>query len=412
MGFQSGLSGLNAATKHLDVIGNNVANSGVVGFKGSRALFADVYANSAGGSSSSTVGIGAKVAAVSQEFAQGNISSTNNPLDVAINGKGFYRMSESGTVTYSRNGQFHFDKDGYIINTDGLRLTGYGVDATGTVIATAPVDLRLSSADIAPTPTSRFSIGVNLDSRLTVPATPAFSQTDATSYNRTTSGTVYDSLGNPHVMSFYFLKTATAGQWQVYGSIDGTALANVNLGAGAGSPATLNFNTIGALSTAMPITAAVTVTNGAASPLSFSLDLTGSTHYGNEFSVNALSQDGFTSGRLSGFNVSANGTVQGRYSNGQAKNLGQIVLVDFANPNGLQPLGQNQWAESADSGLPVVGQPGSGTLGVLQASAVEDSNVDLTAELVNMITAQRTYQANAQTIKPQDQVLQTLVNLR
>ncbi|MEW6314371.1 MAG: flagellar hook protein FlgE [Pseudomonadota bacterium] len=528
MGFQSGLSGLNSAAKNLDVIGNNVANSSVVGFKSSAAQFSDVFANSLSGAGTNAIGIGSKIQNVSQEFSQGNISVTNNPLDVAINGRGFFRMSDNGALTYSRNGQFHFDSSGYIVNSNNIRLTGYTVDALGNIVPTSPVELQISNADIAPQVTSQFQVGANFDARsaypsgftagsavgsalagltinagndeltvtvdgittgtITIPSatyasasalatqlqslinsdanlvaasksvtvsqnagvltiqsnsggatssiavanvgadttvanlfgvptitagTGAFSTLDPTTFNSSTSGTVYDSLGNSHVFTMYFVKqSSVASNWDVYATVDGTSLSNVNLGAGAGLPQQLNFTTSGQLTTPMPLNASLTLTNGAATPLNFTLDFRGSTQFGSNFGVNTLTQDGYTSGRLSGFSIGSDGTIQGRYSNGRSKNLGQIVLVNFINPQGLKPLGNNLWGETSNSGLPILGSPGSGSLGALQAAAVEDSNVDLTAELVNMITAQRVYQANAQSIKTQDQVLQTLVNLR
>lgn len=412
MGFQSGLSGLNAAAKNLDVIGNNVANSNTVGFKGGRALFADVFAASLTGAGTGQIGIGTKLSRVQQEFTQGNISVTNNPLDIAINGGGFFRLSNNGTVTYSRNGQFHIDNAGYIVSADNLQLTGYPVDANGNVIPSAPVPLQLSTADIPPQATSTFDATLNLDSRAT-PIAAAFDPSDPATYTSSTSGTVYDTLGNPHVFTMFFAKTATTGQWNMHATVDGGAVGGVNLGAGAGNPITLNFNTSGAMTTAMPI-AGVTLAigGGAVTPLTFALDFAGTSQYGSEFGVSALAQNGFTSGRLTGFNVGEDGVMIGRYSNGQATRLGQVVLANFANPSGLRSLGNNQWEETSDSGLAVVGSPQSSSLGSLQSAAVEDSNVDLTQELVNMITAQRVYQANAQTIKTQDQVLQTLVNLR
>ncbi len=411
MGFSVGLSGLNAASANLDVIGNNIANAETVGFKSSQTQFADVYANSLLGSGASNVGIGVKVAAVAQQFTQGNITSTSNPLDIAINGKGFYRMDQSGAITYSRNGQFHFDSQGYIVNAEGLKLTGYGVDANGNILPTSPSPIQINFSAIPPQTTSQFVLGMNFNANATVPTTAVFNPNDPTSYNFSTSGTVYDSLGNAHAFSLYAIKTATAGQWQLYGQADGGALANVNLGAGAGAPATLNFNSSGALTTAMPLNTSITLTNGATTPLSYTFDLTGSTQYGSPFSVNNLTQNGYASGELAGFEVTGQGIISGRYTNGQTRNLGQVVLADFRNPQGLNPLGNNQWAETAASGLPIVGAPGSGSLGAVQSSAVEDSNVDLTAQLVQMITAQRVYQANAQTIKTQDAVMQTLVNM-
>lgn len=411
MGFQSGLSGLNAAAKNLDVIGNNVANAGTVGFKGSRAVFSDVFASSLTGAGTGQIGIGSKVGKIQQEFTQGNVSVTNNPLDAAINGGGFFRLSQNGTVTYSRNGQFHLDNAGFIVNADGLQVTGYPVDAAGNIIPSAPQALALPSSDISPRATTDFDATLNLDSRSTAIAVP-FSATDPSTYSSSTSGTVYDSLGNPHIFAMYFVKTATAGQWSLQGTVDGGPVAAVNLGAGAGNPATLNFSNSGALTTAMPLTVNLTLTSGAISPLTFDFDMTGATQFGSDFGISALAQDGYASGRLTGFNIGADGIIIGRYSNGQAAQLGQIVLANFSNPGGLRALGNNQWEETSESGLAVVGQPLSGTLGALQSAAVEDSNVDLTQELVNMITAQRVYQANAQSIKTLDQILQTLVNLR
>lgn len=412
MGFQSGLSGLNSASKNLDVIGNNVANASVVGFKGSVTQFADVFAASLGGGGASQIGIGTKVQNVAQTFNQGNISPTDNPLDIAITGRGFFRLDDNGSIVYSRNGQFRLDSQGFVVNSDGLSLTGYGVDANGNIVNAAPAPIQFDTSDIAPNATSQFNAGVNLDSRLNPPAVAPFDPNNTSTYNFTTSGTTYDTLGNPHVFTLYFVRTATAGQWDVQATVDGTATTNVDLGAGAGAPATLNFSNTGVMTTAMPLNASLTVASGAVTPLAFTLDFTNSTQYGSVSSVNALSQNGYTSGRLSGFNIAQDGVIVGRYSNGQSRNLGQVVLADFINPQGLDPLGNNLWQETGDSGLALVGAPGSGTLGNLQSAAVEDSNVDLTAELVNMITAQRNYQANAQTIKTMDAVLQTLVNLR
>ncbi|MDP2878337.1 MAG: flagellar hook protein FlgE [Sulfuricella sp.] len=409
MGFQQGLSGLNSASKSLDVIGNNVANAGTIGYKGAQAQFADVYAASLSGGGTAQVGIGQKLGAVAPQFTQGNISPTNNPLDMAINGGGFFRMSQGGAITFSRNGQFQLDKDGYIVNNSGLHLTGFDADATGKIIPTNPVELQFTASkqSLPPVATLKVATGLNLDSRATVPTVAIFNPLDPLSYNNSTSVNVFDSLGNSHVLSTYFVKAAApVNTWTVQATFDGVA-APV-------APATLTFTSSGAITaaTATPHAVSVVLANGAATPLAFNLDYTGSSQYGSSFGVNTLTQDGFTAGNLAGFNVSPDGTIQGRYTNGQSKNLGQVVMADFANPQGLQALGGNQWAQSPESGQPLVGTGGTGKFGVLQSAAVEESNVDLTAELVNMITAQRVYQANAQSIKTQDAVLQTIVNLR
>ncbi|MBA3903439.1 MAG: flagellar hook protein FlgE [Rhodocyclaceae bacterium] len=404
MGFQQGLSGLNAAAKGLDAVSNNVSNAGTVGFKGAAAQFADVYAASIAGGGASQIGIGTNVAAVKQQFTQGNISVTNNPLDVAINGSGFYRMNNNGSVTFTRNGQFLVDKSGYVVNSAGYRLTGYAANASGVIVPSSPTDILISSADLTPNATTTGQLGLNLDSRATVPAA-AFNYTDPTTYNSSTAMTVYDSLGNSHTQSLYFRKTA-ANTWAMYTILDAAAASQTG-------PTTLGFDGAGVLTTAMPLGALnYALANGATSPLSVALDFTGSTQFGSTFGVNKMVQNGYTSGRLSGLSIAADGVVQGRYSNGQSRNLGQIVLANFANPNGLQSLGGNQWTETSASGQPLIGAPNSGSLGALQSAAVEESNIDLTGELVNMITQQRNYQANAQSIKTQDAILQTLVNLR
>jgi len=774
MGFQQGLSGLNVSAKALDAIGNNIANSSTVGFKTSQVQFADVYAASLGGGGAGQIGIGASAPSIAQLFTQGNITTTNNPLDMAINGGGFYRLSDGGTPVYSRNGQFSLDKDGYMVNSGGLRVTGYGADATGAIVPGDFVDLRLSTTNIEPSATTASNVLVNLDSRSVAPSSmtngtltgsaapsllpgpgltvtaanntlnlvvdgvtaspvvdvpiatyatvgalatametainsnPAlaaanalvdvtvntsgalviasrstgklgsqgagssvsqlggdgvtsllgapvsangvdnFSSTNTLSYTGSTAQTVYDTLGNPHNLTMYFAKTSNVNTWQLYTALDGTftgvtatslptsgnltgtafvpnatadlggtvpitidgvtqnvfinnavaagaastgtlqgsaavdltyvnanaplslsvtvdgvthpvtlpagpyadenavaiALESAIEGAGAfnanvvtiappgaggsllitsnlsgassgisitattaadatalvgatptlvpgtgydltelaaelqngidavflpagsivvstsggglvvtsstsggsssvtigtstpttlavnlfGTPTAtpglaptttvtpsatvLSFDTTGALATAMPLSLTFDPATGATNPLQFSLDFTGSSQYGINFGVNQLLQDGYTSGRLTGLSVSPDGTVQGRYSNGKTRNQGQVVLVNFNNANGLTSLGNNVWAETAESGQPIPGTPGQGSLGLIQSAAVEESNTDLTAELVNMITQQRVYQANAQTIKTQDQVLQTLVNLR
>jgi flagellar hook protein FlgE len=407
MSFQQGLSGLNAASKSLEVTGNNVANSSTVGFKGAQAEFADVYASSLTGSGASQVGIGVKVSAVAQKFTQGNVTASNNPLDLAINGAGFFRMSNNGTVTYGRNGQFQLDKNGFIVNAQGSRLTGYSADLKGVLSTGAPTDLVVNTADLSPQATAKVKLLVNLDSRETPPATAVFSPTDPTSFNRSTAISVFDSLGNSHIIQTFFVKTALPpNSWDVYGTSDGVPLPTPKLG-------TLAFGPDGALLPVppQPFSTLVPVTTGA-NPMNFKVDFTGTTQFGAGFGLNTQSQDGYTSGKLAGFNTGADGTITGRYTNGKSATLGQVVLANFTAPNGLQNLGNNSWSETAASGGPLIGTPSSGSLGVLQSSAVEDSNVDLTAELVNMITAQRFYQANAQTIKTQDQILQTLVNLR
>lgn len=425
MSFQHGLSGLSAASTNLDVVGSNIANANTAGFKQSQAQFTDIFANSLGGSGSAQVGIGARVSTVAQSFSQGNISPTSNPLDIAINGQGFFRMDEGGVVSYSRNGQFRVDGNGFLTNAGGANLTGYMADTDGNIDASKPTNLKLITSDIAPQATTTFEMGFNLNSGDAVPSsgTPpvplTFNATNPKTLNWQTSGVIVDSLGNEHVLATYFQKSA-ANTWNIYATVDGkvgpTGLPDgVTLGGAASQ--VLTFDGTGALlSPTAPMTVDVNWTTinptlGAVSPLNFSLDLTKATQYGAASGKSAISQDGFTSGRLAGFTTAADGVIQGTYTNGQTRTVGQIVLANFVNPQGLNPVGDGLWVETPNSGQPVVGPPKTGTLGALQASAIEDANVDLTTELVKMITAQRMYQANAKTIETQDAVLQTLVNL-
>jgi flagellar hook protein FlgE len=508
MSFQQGLSGLNGAAKSLDVIGNNIANSSTVGFKGSTTEFADVYARSLNGAGATQAGIGVSVAAIAQQFTQGNIETTANPLDIAINGAGFFRTEIAGTVQYTRNGQFSLDKNGYVVTPQGANVTGYGVAANGQILASTPTPLKISTTDMTPVATTKVDTSINLDSREATPTNYPFNANDATTYNKQVPVSVYDTLGNSHTMSLYYVKTGS-GTWDVYAGADGTEITNVNVdkaasvdptaqaaraawtaatkaspqdpaavaqalsayaaaasnavstaAGSAGATAatvtaiqsaassqgntvgatpdqvdqaiaaavsvpsvpigTLKFDSNGALSAPLmsPQTLPLNVSfpifpaTGAKETLAIKVGFNGSTQYGADTSEKLTTQDGYTAGHLQRFSASADGTLLGQYSNGQTKPLGQIVLANFTNAGGLEPIGNNSWTETSASGTPLLGVAGTGGFGVLQSSATESSNVDLTAELVNMITAQRVYQANAQTIKTQDSVLQTLVNLR
>jgi len=441
MGFQQGLSGLNAASKDLDVVGNNVANAGTIGFKQSQAQFADVYASSLGGAGGLQIGIGAKVGAVAQQFSQGNISVTNSPLDLAVNGKGFFRVSQSGSITYTRNGQFQTNKDGYIVDSSGRFLTGFGtadvVDPATGQIKTIPnsgieLELRVDPTPDTAAATTEAGVALNLDAGSSAPSVALFNYQNPLSYSFSTSAQIYDSLGNARPMALYFVKTAVPGEWDMHASVAGTDPNNVNLGAGAGLPVKVNFTTSGALTSVNGVAAAtattvtmdltggafgantgiVGATNGATATQALTLDLIGSAQFAGSFSVNSLSVDGNAPGSLTGYSFGSDGALLARYSNGNSRTLGFLRLENFAAPQGLLPQGDNQWAISPNAGSAIPGTPGTGSFGLLQSASLEDSNVDLTAELVRMITAQRAYQANAQTIKTQDQVLQTLVNLR
>jgi len=420
MSFAQGLSGLSASASNLDIIGNNIANAGTFGFKAGSVQFSDVYTGS-------RVGLGTQVASVSQNFTTGAVQTSGRALDVAIvEGDGFFRLTNAGgDVAFSRNGQFDMDKNGYIVNAAGYQLSGYQVGSTGAV-GGRPVALQMPTAAMVPKPTGEVTAQFNLDSRSTVPPGP-FNANDSTTYNYSNSLTVHDSLGNAHDLTNFFVKSAD-GKWDVYATADGYPLdaGGAMLAApGAGGPpavansakltgGALAFNANGELTAGGSTLklAGLDFNNGSA-PMSINIGLEGSTQFSNDSDVKKLTQDGYASGTLVGFDIGHDGIVTGKYSNEQSKALGQVVLSSFVNPNGLQPKGDNIWTETAASGQPLTGTPGSGTrLGSLTSGALEASNVDLTSELVNLIIAQRTYQANAQTVKTQDQVVQTLMNMR
>ena len=421
MSFQQGLSGLNATSKNLEVIGNNVANANTFGSKASRAEFADMYATALNGGGSTSVGIGVNLASVAQQFTQGNITSTGNPLDLAINGGGFFQLSNTNApVSYTRNGQFRVDREGYVVNAQRQQLMGYPADGTGTIQPGQARALQMPTAGITPKATSEIRMELNVDSRAatTLPvAGPAINLSDPKTYNNATTLTLYDDKGQDVAMTYFFQKAST-DTWNVYVTANGTPLAVDGAGAPAAST-TINFPPNGGTPTAplgaVSLNIPATTNAAGAQTLAIAgvqLDLTGATQYGANFGVTDLTQNGYAPGQLVGIQFESNGIVMARYSNGQSKPAGQIELANFRNPQGLQPTGGNGWSSTFASGDPVVGVPGNGNTGPLQAGALEESNVDLTAELVNMITAQRVYQANAQTIKTQDQMLQTLVNLR
>ncbi len=404
MAFQQGLSGLNAASRNLDVIGHNIANSNTVGMKSSRAEFAEVYASSVNASGGTATGIGVAVAAVAQSFTQGNISVTGNELDVAINGNGFFELTQpNGSAAYTRAGMFKLDREGNVVTNDGSNLMGYPTDADGNRLSFNTQPLRLPTGGPIPAQqTTAITAEFNLDTRAEVwnAVTP---NTPLATYG--TSLVAFDAQGVEVPVAMAFRKTA-ANTWTVYTSGDGTAPTTA-------SPSfTLNFNADGTLNPASITPAPTVALTSANGTFNASLDLTDVTQFGTSFAVTNLDQDGYRPGELTSLKIDENGVVTGRYSNGESRAAGQIALVNFRNAQGLAPGSNGIWQSTFASGDPLRGEPGAGNFGVLRSGALEDSNVDLTAELVNMMTAQRAYQANAQTIKTQDQVLSTLLNMR
>lgn len=636
MAFNTGLSGLRAASADLDVTGNNIANASTVGFKGSRVQFGDLYSNGFLSSGSSPIGDGVRVQDVAQSFGQGNISITNNGLDMAINGDGFFVLNNGGEVRYSRAGQFGIDKDGYVTNNQNMRVQGFQADVKGNLSGVRG-DLKIDGSNLAPRRTTNIDSVLNLDSRegvlevsgtriqtvqpavntaitpetlmisypdgttstvtiasgdsasdvagklnqqsgvsasartqydipvaditagktftvqgtnfdipaagalppgstpitwlqdainnsplnsisatintdasgnptglrliesrgndlslaytdsagaavndtqsgsinitldrdippltTTTGATPALLADPATSitafrsnqfdpgdqrtYNHATSQNIYDSLGNPHEMTQYFVKEPVSGgqsAWAMYVQVDGQNVGDPPNASGVPTMARyeIQFNPDGTLNSVdgnpngevlisnwtprdkngdvNGASGPRLLSNGATTPIpepptssNFVINLADTTQFGSDFAINDQRQNGYTTGRLSGLDVAKTGVLFARYTNGQSKTLGQVALASFNNTSGLSPVGETSWVETFDSGQPIVGKPGTGTLGSIKASSIEESNVDLSAELVNLIIAQRNYQANAKTIETANSVTQTIINLR
>ncbi|WP_336701924.1 flagellar hook protein FlgE [Pantoea dispersa] len=400
MSFSQAVSGLGAASSNLDVIGNNIANSATAGFKSSTIAFADMFAGS-------NVGMGTKVAAVIQNFNDGTTTSTSRGLDVALSGNGFFRLTDaSGGVFYSRNGQFTLDENRNLVNTQGLTVTGYPANGTPPTIQAGanPVALSIPTTQMSARATTTATMVSNLNSTDAVPTGGAFTATNVDTYNAKSTVTVYDSKGNDHALDLYYVKTAD-NNWTVHAidSTTGQAAGNFNM----------VFDTSGNLTSASTVALTIQGANGAAANQAVSLSVlgslqqnTGKTNFGNP------TQDGYAPGDLTSYTINDDGTITGTYSNQKTQLLGQIVLASFSNPEGLKSEGDNVWSATNSSGQAAVGLAGTGTYGNLTSGALEASNVDLSKELVNMIVAQRNYQANSQTIKTQDQILNTLVNLR
>jgi flagellar hook protein FlgE len=464
MGFTTALSGLNAASNMLSVTGNNIANVNTAGFKKSRSEFADVYA-SLGGSSKTTPGAGVVVANDAQLFTQGNMQSTDNTLDLAISGDGYFVLGESTSNTlartFTRAGMFHADENGYIVNNANQPVLAY--KANGNTVAEGfstgvfqPVQIGATQGQ--PRATTSITTSVNLDSRKTGPITgfdPATNGTDGTpnptSYTSTSSVTIYDSLGNTHTQTNYFVKMPTThddgtgaqvatgygvNQWRVYTYIDGTLIPDPASPALLGSEPTgmidgsslmqydqsgqfkgfitdpANPTSFGATGTRIDYAAAPTTIAPDAAPMQISLDLTGSTQVGNPFSVNTLSQDGMAIGKLTGLDINEQGVILAHFSNGATRPLGEVALARFPNSQGLSKLGDTKWGETTESGAALYGVATTGSYGAIKSGNLESSNVDLSGQLVTLIVAQQAYQANAQTISTENEVMKTILQIR
>jgi flagellar hook protein FlgE len=436
MSFNIGLSGLYAANKQLDVTGNNIANVATAGFKSSRAEFEDVYSATRLGSGSKVIGNGVRLANVSQQFTQGDINNTGNVLDMGINGSGFFTLSNNGSISYTRAGTFKVDKDGFITNTDYTsRLQGYGVDSNGKIINGVLTDLKIDTSNLAPKSTSLVTSTINLNSTAPViddtVAAGKFDPTNLATYTKSFSTPIYDSQGNSHVMDQYMVKTG-ANTWKVYTLVDGRNPDATGSDPKVTAPvaSTMTFDSTGKLtqvstppaviSSDLKLTGWVpgTVTNGvwkangaSANTAGITISMAQTTQYNADTARSIPTQDGYATGQITNLTIDGTGTLFANFSNNQSKAIGQVALASFTNEQGLQPIGGTSWKETFASGIPGYDAPETGTLGSVVSNSLEESNVNLTNELVDLIKGQSNYQANAKTISTQSTIMQTIIQM-
>lgn len=428
MPFRIALSGLDAASTDLQVTGHNIANAGTNGFKESRAEFADLYASSITDVSTNSAGRGVRVTRVAQQFSQGNVEFTANNLDLALSGEGFFILEDAaGNTSFTRAGAYSADRDGFVVDQAGRKLQVFLPTTATTLIdfnTGSTSDLQLPTSAGSPAATSSLAASLNLNSAETTLASPYnaadFDSALANTYNHSTATTVYDSLGAAHILTLYYVKTDVAGEWQSYAYMQDAAGIDQRLGSD-----TLQFDSTGSL--IIPANGVVSLTGLAATlglgvndgqygsatiPDQINIDMSRTTQFGSGFSVNDLTQNGFTTGRLSGVDIDKSGIVFARFTNGQSVALGKVALAKFNNSQGLRQQGDTSWTETFNSGDVQMGEAGTSSFGLIQSGALENSNVDIAEQLVNLITAQRNFQANAQVITAADTVTQTIINIR
>ncbi len=436
MPFNTAISGLSAANKDLNVVGNNIANANTIGFKSSRAEFSDIYQSSLNGEALlNNVGSGVKTDKVNQLFTQGNISATGNNLDLTIDGKGFFILDDGGKTQYTRAGIFGLDSSSALVANSGAKIQGYSASNAG-VLSTNISDLTLHQSALQPRQTTEIILAANLDSSsITPPDVSSFDAENPNSYNYSASTNILDSLGNSHSLVSYFSKTSTANQWKLYAKVDGLDVGDPVAKAGLPTLASYNilFNSDGTIDTKNSDLAQISYwnpvdatgkDNGAlkGSPgenfpnvepfahSNFSIDLSKLTQTASDFSIVNNQQNGFPSGQLQNLEVSQDGIISGQYSNGQSRVLGQLALAKFSNEQGLRSVGNTAWISTLESGDAIVGVANSEGMGALHSGSLESSNVDLSNELISLIVAQRNFQANAKTIQAEDEVAQAIIN--
>jgi flagellar hook protein FlgE len=426
MSIRTAIGGLNAAQTDLSTTANNIANASTTGFKSSRTEFADLFT---AGSAGVEPGAGVRVAGVVQNFSQGDLAATGNSLDLGVNGNGFFMVrTGDGSNAYTRAGAFQLDREGFLANGSGDRLQTYKY-VDGRFETGVPTTLQVARTSPAQG-TSNVELAFNLPASGATQPAVAFDPTRPESYNFSSATTVYDSQGGAHVATVYLVKQAAENTWKQYLYIGGSGTGNnvqaTGTGAtGAGTVAdpyatTLTFDGNGVI-TQPTLTAptggkvsysAYDPTTTGANPITLSIDLASTTQLGRAFNVSSVDQNGYSSGSFIGLSVDNQGVIRGSYTNGREIELGKVALANFAVPRALNVRGNSTWTETFGSGAALLGSAGSGGLGEIRSGVLESSNVDITEQLVNMITAQRNFQANAKVVSTADQLAQSIINLR
>lgn len=437
MSFFTSLSGLKAAESDLGVISNNIANVGSIGFKKSRAEFGDLI--SASPLQSGTVsGDGTRLKDISQQFTQGGFQTSDGALDLAISGQGFFVTKSGSQLAYTRNGAFSINADRYIVDSNGNYLQTLPVDSSGTLSATgisSATNIQIPYTAGTPSATSNVNLSVTLPSNADLPSTRSaynaqnqykFSRFDSNSYNFSTATTVYDSSGNPQQATIYYVRTQvpdasaqptpiTDSKWQAHLFIgDQEASSDNNANANPATPLTMVFDTTGKLTSPLtPKQFSSVLPSGAGAPISINLAFNSATRQASStFTPGTITQDGKAAGQLNNVSVDSNGLVTATFSDGTTKKLGAVMIANFPNANGLRQLGDSKWGQSGLSGEPIVSQAGTGSAGTIQSGALEEANVDLTEELVSLISAQRNFSANSKAIETGNNMTETIINLR
>jgi flagellar hook protein FlgE len=418
-------SGLVATGASLSVIGNNIANVNTVGFKGSRTDFADLLSAQGGGGSAGKIGLGTRIGRISAAFTQGNIESTARPTDLAIEGNGFFLVSNGDGNLFTRAGNFRLDSDGKLVTFQGLPVQGFSLNLLDQPVG-APRDIQVTGASSQPRSTSSLSLKANLQADAPVIAggfdNTSFDTAFATS-NFTTSMNVFDSLGGKHTLNFFFTRTAE-NAWDYNVGVDAGETGGTPGDLAIVGGGTLGFNTDGSLNAVGTPTATVTFSGAAAQTITLDFGtpntdpvnnpgqgIDGITQFAGPSSVSFQSQNGFGAGQLLNLEFSESGIVTGVFDNGQTRPLFQLALANFTAPDQLTPLGNGLFRESVDSGSPAIGTPQSGGLGNIVAGAVEQSNVAIAQEFIDLISTQRSFQANARVITSSDSLLNDLINI-